>query len=45
MMVYYDQDVWRQLQINGMREDFSWERAAHHYLDAYHRIVAVRRGA
>lgn len=45
MMIYYDQDVWRKLQINGMREDFSWERAAHHYLDAYHRIVAVRRGA
>ena len=45
MMVYYDQDVWRQLQLNGMREDFSWERSAHHYLDAYQRIVAVRRGA
>jgi starch synthase len=38
LMVYYDRDLWRTLQRNGMREDFSWDRAAHNYLDAYHRI-------
>jgi starch synthase len=43
MMVYYDRDVWRQVQRNGMREDFSWDRAAHRYLDAYHRVVAAKR--
>lgn len=44
LMVYYDQDVWRRLMRNGMRADFSWDRAAHNYLHAYHRIVGARRG-
>jgi starch synthase len=39
LMVYYDRDLWRTLQRNGMREDFSWDRTAHQYLDVYHRIV------
>jgi len=43
LLVYYDQDVWRRLQSNGMREDFSWDRSARRYLDAYHRIVAAHR--
>jgi starch synthase len=43
MMVYYDRDAWRQVQRNGMREDFSWDRAAHRYLDAYHRVAAAKR--
>jgi starch synthase len=38
LMVYYDRDLWQKLQRNGMREDFSWDRAAHNYLNAYHRI-------
>src|SRR5262249_7394056 len=43
LMVYYDRDVWRRLQRNCMQEDFSWERAAHSYLDTYHRVAAARR--
>ena len=43
LMVYYDRDLWRKLQRNGMREDFSWERAAHNYLSAYHKILDARR--
>ena len=43
LLVYYDGDVWSQLQSNGMREDFSWEKSARRYLDAYRRIVAARR--
>ncbi|HKX32955.1 MAG TPA: glycogen/starch synthase [Blastocatellia bacterium] len=43
LMIYYDRDVWRRLQHNGMHADFSWERAAHSYLDAYHRFAA-RKG-
>jgi starch synthase len=43
LMVYYDRDVWRRLQRNGMQEDLSWERSAHNYLNAYHRIVAAKR--
>ncbi len=43
MMAFYDHDLWRTLQVNGMREDFSWKRAAKVYLDAYRRIIARRR--
>lgn len=43
MMIYYDTDVWRRLQLNGMREDFSWNRSAQRYLEAYQQIVAARR--
>jgi starch synthase len=43
LMVYYDRDVWRRLQRNGMWEDFSWESSARNYLNAYYRIVAARR--
>ncbi len=39
LMAYYDRETWRRLQRNGMREDFSWERSAHNYLNAYHLIV------
>lgn len=43
LMVYYDPDLWRKLQRNGMREDLSWNRAAHNYIDAYHRVISARR--
>jgi starch synthase len=43
MMVYYDRETWRKLQLNGMREDFSWNSSAHNYLTAYHQIVAAKR--
>jgi starch synthase len=33
--VYGDQGIWRQLQKNGMRRDFSWEARAQQYLDLY----------
>ena len=42
LMVYYDRDVWRRLQRNGMQEDFSWERSAHNYLNAYRQLVAAK---
>lgn len=42
LMVYYDRDAWRKLQRNGMREDFSWDRAAHNYRNAYQKIVEAR---
>ena len=43
MMVYYDRETWRKLQLNGMREDFSWDSSAHNYMNAYRQIVAARR--
>lgn len=39
LLVYYEPDVWRRLQANGMREDFSWQRSARRYLEAYDRIT------
>jgi starch synthase len=43
LMVYFDRDMWQRLQSNGMREDFSWDRAARIYLDVYHRVAAAGR--
>jgi starch synthase len=43
LMVYYDPETWRKLQLNGMREDFSWHSSAHNYLTAYRQIVAAKR--
>jgi starch synthase len=43
MMVYYDRETWRRLQLNGMREDFSWNSSAHNYMTAYRQITAARR--
>ena len=34
-----DQEAWRQLQRNGMAEDFSWERRAGEYQDIYRRVL------
>lgn len=33
--VYEKPELWRILVLNGMREDFSWERSAKQYLDLY----------
>lgn len=44
LMVYYDRDLWRKLMLNGMNADYSWNRTAHSYIDAYHRVIAARRG-
>jgi starch synthase len=43
LLTYYDRDLWRVLQRNGMSADHSWERAAHDYLNAYHIVAASRR--
>lgn len=32
---YRDKTIWRQLQKNGMKRDFSWEARAQQYLDLY----------
>jgi starch synthase len=43
IMIYYDRETWRKLQLNGMREDFSWDSSAHNYMTAYRQIVAAKR--
>lgn len=36
---YEDKKIWRQIQINGMREDFSWNHSARKYYDLYRRLT------
>jgi starch synthase len=38
--IYKDKDVWRRLQVTGMREDNSWDGAAHKYVQVYERVAA-----
>jgi starch synthase len=40
---FSDRRVWMQLQQTGMRQDFSWGRAAGRYIDAYRRAAAAKR--
>ncbi len=37
-----DQAAWQRLQLNGMRQDFSWERFARQYLDLYRSLVKAK---
>src|SRR5690606_14026232 len=40
---YADRKGWKQLQLNGMAEDNSWEKAAGEYEGAYQRAVDTAR--
>jgi len=36
LFVYYkNPKIWRQLQVNGMKKDFSWDKSAKEYLELY----------
>lgn len=39
-----DPDAYRQLQINGMRNDFSWQQSAKQYEDVYRWAIQTRTG-
>lgn len=43
--VYRDPLAWRQIQIRGMSQDFSWDRSAGLYREMYERALNVRREA
>jgi len=32
---FADRKAWRQLQLNGMQQDFSWEKSAIQYANLY----------
>ncbi len=32
---FADQNLWREMQLRGMQQNFSWENSALHYLDLY----------
>jgi starch synthase len=42
--VYHQPDVWRRLQLNGMQQDFSWDRSAVEYAALYKQLVAAKPG-
>jgi starch synthase len=37
--LYRDRESWRRMQLNGMKEDNSWERRAAEYLDLYQSLI------
>ena len=39
LTVFHDQDQWQQIQFNGMRQDFSWEKSALQYVKLYREIL------
>ncbi len=44
LSIYRDKPkVWRQIITTGMKQDFSWEQSAKHYLDLYHLALAKIR--
>ena len=46
LKVYHkDKPFWKQLQINGMKKDFSWDRSAAEYARVYERILKIPRTA
>lgn len=40
MLNFKDSGIWRSLQDNGMRADFSWDRSAHEYEQVYRRAMS-----
>ncbi|XOA42834.1 MAG: glycogen synthase [Candidatus Nealsonbacteria bacterium] len=36
---YEKKDIWKQIQINGMKQDFSWKKSAKKYKSLYQRII------
>lgn len=40
--VYQDTTAWRQMQLAGMREDFSWDASAREYVTMYERGLTQR---
>jgi len=39
---WHDRRLWRSIQQNGMRRDFSWEHAAHEYVNLYRDAIDAR---
>lgn len=39
LALYRDKPVWKQLQLTGMRQDFSWQRSAEEYLALYQKAI------
>ncbi|MGF1508569.1 MAG: glycogen synthase [Myxococcota bacterium] len=40
LMVWQDRSAWRRLQLNGMLQDFTWDRQVQTYEELYRRVLA-----
>jgi len=45
MEVYSDKRPWRNLQRQGMQQDFSWQRSAGQYFDLYQQTLAAKNAS
>jgi starch synthase len=43
LAAYRQPRLWRRLQVNGMKQDFSWERSAAEYVKVYKGLISSRR--
>jgi starch synthase len=43
LVAYRQPTLWRRLQVNGMKKDFSWRGSASEYVKVYKRVIAARR--
>ena len=43
LALYADQKVWKQIQDNGMMQNFSWEKVVPEYVNIYNRILMEDR--
>ena len=41
LYAYADKDIWRRIQLNGMREDNSWDAAARKYVEVYRAVARM----
>lgn len=40
LKIYYEKPkIWRQSQLNGMKQDFSWDKSAKEYLKIYKKLI------
>jgi starch synthase len=42
LILFINRPQWKELQYNGMRQDFSWERSAREYMLLYLKLIKER---
>ena len=41
--IYASKSIYKRMQLNGMRQDFSWDKSAKEYIKLYYKAVASRK--
>jgi starch synthase len=39
LRLYQKPDIWRQIQLNGMKMDFSWDKSARKYIEVFNDLI------